>query len=299
MPDRSNDPLRFLTRYRYRLAHQLGTLKVQALTWLYLKDSAYGLLEPFKNPFSQTSRSILRQYPDLDDLLAVPLEELADQLQTFARGALHDALENARRLQAVAQHSYPIPDELRENLHRILACQFDLITAFEKQIKGVDRTITQVVAEDADIANLRSLGGLGPVFSAGLAAELRPTERFFQNQHYNPDTGAWHSPTWADAQAAVGKLAGLWWPASDSGKFASEERHMPMACNPYLRYYLFEAANHVRERVAEFGAFYQRKKAESVKHAHHRALVLTARKLARVVFALLHKHQSYQPRKVV
>ena len=69
---------------------------------------------------------------------------------------------------------------------------------------------------------------------------------------------------------------------------------MSKAGNAYLRYYLIEAANHVRGHVPEYGAFYQRKYAEATKHQHQRALVLTARKLVRLVFVLLHKHEAYR-----
>ena len=47
----------------------------------------------------------------------------------------------------------------------------------------------------------------------------------------------------------------------------------------------------------KYGQFYSRKFAEAKKHHHRRAIVLTARKLLRLVFALLHKHQAYQPRR--
>ncbi|RPJ36265.1 MAG: IS110 family transposase, partial [Chloroflexi bacterium] len=84
--------------------------------------------------------------------------------------------------------------------------------------------------------------------------------------------------TWGDAQAAAAKLAGLWWPRNQSGNRDSQERHMPKAANPYLRYYLVEAAQHVRDHLAEYDQFYQQKYRETQKHKHRRALVLTARK---------------------
>jgi hypothetical protein len=43
----------------------------------------------------------------------------------------------------------------------------------------------------------------------------------------------------------------------------------------------------------EYQVYYRRKYAEVPKHQHKRALVLTARKLVRVVFAPLTKNQSY------
>jgi hypothetical protein len=60
-----------------------------------------------------------------------------------------------------------------------------------------------------------------------------------------------------------------------------------------LRYYLIEGANLIRQHNLEYQAYYRRKFAEVPKHPHKRALVLTARKLVRLVFALLTKNQTY------
>ena len=65
--------------------------------------------------------------------------------------------------------------------------------------------------------------------------------------------------------------------------------------NPYLRYYLIEGANSVRMHSAEYGRYYRTKYDESTKHKHKRALVLTARKLVRLVDAMLQRNQLYMP----
>ena len=62
-----------------------------------------------------------------------------------------------------------------------------------------------------------------------------------------------------------------------------------------MRYYLIEAANSVRMHNAEYGRYYQTKYDESSKHKHKRALVLTARKLVRLVDAMLRHNQLYVP----
>ncbi len=61
-----------------------------------------------------------------------------------------------------------------------------------------------------------------------------------------------------------------------------------------MRYYLVQAANSLRVHNEEYKAYYQRKYYEVTKHQHKRALVLTARKLVRLVFALLSKGQIYK-----
>ena len=63
--------------------------------------------------------------------------------------------------------------------------------------------------------------------------------------------------------------------------------------NKHLRYYFILGANTLRQFNLEYKAFYWRKYGEVSKHQHKRALVLTARKLVRLVHALLTKNVPY------
>jgi transposase len=96
-------------------------------------------------------------------------------------------------------------------------------------------------------------------------------------------------------QSSLAKFAGLFWHISESGSFQAEETSMGKSGNAYLRYYLIEAANSVRMHNAEYGRYYHIKYNESTKHKHKRALVLTARKLVRLVDAMLRHNQLYVP----
>lgn len=291
-------PLRFLTRFRCRLAHALGALKSYAYPWLYLKASAYTHVSPFADLFSKTSLELLQRYPTLDALADLSAEDLAEHLDALGKRRFPDPLDNARKLHEVAHRSYPLDAATAEVVHFILGQVIDLIRLHQKRLDSLNAFIAEQAAEDADIHNLQTIAGIGPVYAAGLAAELRPTERFLHGTKLDLRRGIQRPRTLDDAQAAVAKLAGLWWPRSQSGEFEAQDRRLSKAGNAYLRYYLVEAANLVRGHVAEYGAYYARKYAEATRHHHHRALVLTARKLARLVFVLLHKHETYQPRQV-
>ncbi len=63
--------------------------------------------------------------------------------------------------------------------------------------------------------------------------------------------------------------------------------------NVYLRYYFILGADKLRQFNLEHQAYYWRKFNEVSKYQHKRALVLTARKLVRLVYALLAKNQPY------
>lgn len=88
-------------------------------------------------------------------------------------------------------------------------------------------------------------------------------------------------------------MAGLWWRRHQTAEFESEERRLPSGCNKYLRYYLVEAASALRVHNAEYKAYYAKKYQEVTKHQHKRTLVLTARKLVRLVYSLLKSNRNY------
>ncbi|WP_339302040.1 IS110 family transposase [Paenibacillus sp. FSL K6-2441] len=127
---------------------------------------------------------------------------------------------------------------------------------------------------------LLSVPGIGKVYAAGLLGELGDIERFKD-------------------QAAVAKYAGLTWRRHQSGVFEAEDTARIKSGNRFLRYYLVEAANSVRMRDEEFGEYYRKKYHEVPKNQHKRALVLTARKLVRLVDVLLRSGQLYTPRRKV
>lgn len=290
-------PLRFLTRFRCHLSHRLAALKIYCHNWIYIKASAYDQIKPFAEPFGKTSLALLGEHPTLDALAKLPCPDLAEQIDSLGQRHFPNPEDNARQLQEVAKRSFPVDPAVAEAVHFIFGETVALIRLLEKHLATVDDFIAGQVAEDGDVHNLCSLGGLGPVYAAGLAAEIRPTARFFIGSKLDVRRDCLRPYNLEDAEAALAKWAGLWWPRRDSGQFKAEDRRLSKAGNAYLRYYLIEAANHVRGNVAEYKAFYDRKYREATKHHHHRALVLTARKLARLVFHLLHKHEPYQPRR--
>jgi hypothetical protein len=98
-------------------------------------------------------------------------------------------------------------------------------------------------------------------------------------------------------EAKVAKYAGLKWRQHQSAEYRAEDTPRTSAGNPYLRYYFCEAANSVRQACPEYRTYYDRKYKEVRKHQHKRAMVLTARKLVRLVVRLLTTNQPYQPRR--
>jgi transposase len=183
-------------------------------------------------------------------------------------------------------------------VHRILDLTLEHIRFLEAQIALVEDWITHEVQSHPTIMKLATIPGVGPVFSCGNGAEIGDTQRFLRGQKWDKKRKRHRPRNLRDAEDAVAKLAGLWWPRSDSGDFEAEDRRMAKTGNRYLRYYLIQAANLMRQHIPEYAAFYRRKYREASKHHHKRALVLTARKSVGLVVGLLHRNEAYRPREV-
>lgn len=153
---------------------------------------------------------------------------------------------------------------------------FSAIKAYKEQLKIFDKAIEEQIKL---IPNpLTSIKGIGPVYSAGIIAEIGDINRFKDH-------------------AALAKFAGISWTKHQSGNFTASNTKLIKFGNRYLRYYFMEATNKVRLHDHELKRFYELKYSQTPKTAHKRALALTARKFVRLVYALLHSNRLYIPPK--
>ena len=297
-PQMETLPLRFYTRARFHLVQNLAREKCFFSAFLFLKASAYHRIKPFSDLFGVTSRLVLDQQPTLDELAAIPVETLADQLYQLSGYHLPDPLKNARKLQRVVAESFSLPPALALPVQRILELTLDHIRYLETQIARVEQWIATEVQALPAIATRRvaTIPGVGPVFSCGIGAEIGETQRFLQGVKWDKKRKRHRPKNLRDAEDAVAKIAGLWWPRKDSGDFEAEDRRMAKSGNRYLRYYLIQAANHMRQSIPEYASYYARKYREASKHHHKRALVLTARKGVGLFVGLLHRNEAYRPK---
>ena len=164
----------------------------------------------------------------------------------------------------------------------------------QEQIAQVDQAITCESEKHPGVHCLDTIPGFGPVFSSGIVAEIGNIDRFLAPPKWNPRRSCYRDRNLRDAEDAVAKIAGLWWPCADSGDFVAEDRHLSKAGNAYLRYYIIQAANGLRQRVPEYREFYTRKHREALKFKHWRASVLTARKSVALIVGLLHRNEAWR-----
>lgn len=276
-PDFRYAALQRLTRFRFHQAGSLAREKNRALNLVFLRFSNYSQECPFSNVFGKAFEAVLTELTP-DQIADAPIEELIELILQHGNNRLQDLPVIAKNLQTIARKAYRLHPKMQDSVEVALAMSLETIRFFEQQLKKLDKVIAREVRAIPN--TLRSIPGIGPVYEAGILAEIGDIHRFKDHN-------------------ALAKFAGLTWRQHQSSTFTAEDIPLSRSGNFYLRYYLVEAANSVRVRETEYAAFYQRKYAEARHHHHKRALVLTARKLVRLVFALLSEGQIYQPRRAI
>jgi transposase len=267
-------PLQRLTRFRHHLVQTITREKNYFLSNLFFKFNTICQDKVLSNTFGAASEAILTEFLSPEEIAARPLDELIDILMEKGRSRFTDPEATAKALKAAAGKAYKLHASLLEPINLVLATSLQTIRSLEQQVKGIDRAIEKELSHFPN--TLQSMPGLGPVCAAGMIAEIADIHRF-------------------DNEKALAKFTGLTWRKHQSGEFEADDTPLTKTGNVYLRSYFVLAAECVRKHDPKFAEFYARKFKESTTHHHRRALVLTARKLVRVVDALLRSNQLYLP----
>lgn len=265
--------LQRLTRSRYQLICQLTEMKQHFLENLYYKCNTL-TKEIDTSVFGSTMMDLLTDSMSLDEIAAMPLEDLAAFLQAKGRGRFSDPDKLAQSISKAIKGSYRLGKVMQDSVDVVLASYAMMIRTLKKEIQALDKAIQHLITTVPESKSLLSIPGIGPVYAAGILAELGQIDRF-------------------EDEAKIAKYAGLYWKRKQSGNFESERTVMTKTGNHYLRYYLVEAAGSVMRNEPVYREYYLKKYHEVPKHQHKRALVLTARKLVRMVDVLLRNHQLY------
>ena len=274
MGDYRYEALKALTRARHQTVQNLTREKQRFLNQLFMKFSGFTQEKIFSNTFGAAATAIFEEFESIDELAYMNTDELADFIQKHGRSHFSNPEEIARALQTAAKVSYNLPQTVADSVNQILAISLSTIRLLQKQVKEYDKTIEKQLALIPN--TLTSVKGIGLVYAAGIIAEVGDINRF-------------------PSQASLAKYAGLTWTQHQSSEFEAEDTRLIQSGNHHLRYYFCEAANSLRKCDPEFRRFYNLKFKEVTKHQHRRALALTARKLVRLVYALLKTNRLYIP----
>jgi transposase len=278
VPDDFWQGLRRLTRYRFKLSRNLSQEKNRFRAFAFLKCSDWKRVKPFSDVFGATSAALLTEFTAAE-LREMSHDQLAHLIAHRGRGRFYDPDATARTVQHALRTSYPIDPQMDLMVTASLATAWDHIRTIKRLTKRLDQHIARCIEP---VPNpLITVKGLGPVITAGLLAEIVDISRFPQDKH-------------------LAQYSGLSWSKRSSGGFVSQNTRMTKVGNPHCRYYFIMGADRLRQFNLEYKAFYWRKYNEVSTHQHKRALVLTARKLVRLVHALLTKNVPYvRPRTTV
>ncbi len=264
--------LQNLTRARYFTVQNLIKEKQRFMNVLFKKYSTLTQEKVFSNTFSATALAVYEEFESAEELANMDLHELAAFVSKKGKNRFSDSEAIAKAIQKAARSSYRLPKTVNDSVNQVLSISITSIKALESQIKEFDKAIAAQMQLLPNV--LSSIDGIGPVFSAGIMAEIGDINRF-------------------DNQAQLAKYAGLAWTQHQSGNFEAQITKLIKSGNRFLRYYLCEAAFSLVRCDTEYNRFYHLKYKEVNRCQHKRALALTARKFVRLVFRLLKDNRLY------
>ena len=271
--------LQRLTRQRFHLVKTISREKAYMMSNIYLKFSSLYISkkedEPFSDMFGSTSKSVISDFTP-DDIVNMSDEDMINFIMDKGKSRFSNPAENVKLLKKIARDSYRLDKLAYDPINIAISSSFNTIKALEDNLKVIDKAIEKNVKGlcENEFTILKSIPGIGDVYAAGIISEIGSIQFFKDNN-------------------ALAKYAGLTWRKTQSGYFEAEITRMTKTGNKYLRYYLIEAVSSVKNHSKDFNDFYTRKYNEVNRGAHKRALALSARKLVRLVFGLLHHNQLY------
>ena len=161
--------VRTLTRHRRHVVRQMTRVKNYAARDLFLQANGV-VLQDALDLKTRAAEALLLEYQTIEEIAAAPLDALVACLQTGARGHLAEAPAMAQAVQRAAHDSFRLPGVLKDPVHQIVRGTFQDLRSLAAPLKAVD---TRIVREPAARDNrLRTIPGIGPVFAAGILAEI-------------------------------------------------------------------------------------------------------------------------------
>ena len=264
--------LQNLTRARYYAVCSLIKEKQRFINILFKKYSTFTQEKVFSDTFSTTALAVYDEFESAEELANMDLHELTEFIMRRGKNRFPDPDSVAKAIQKAARSSYRLPKTINDSVNQVLSIFITSMKALESQIKEFDKAIKAQMELLSNV--LISIPGIGPVFSAGIMAEIGDINRF-------------------ENHAQLAKYAGLAWNQYQSGNFEAQTTRLIRSGNRFLKYYLCEAAFSLVRCDKEYSNFYHLKYKEVNRFQHKRALALTARKFVRLVFRLLKDNRLY------
>ena len=258
---------RQLTRLRYGLVNQGARVKQRLWSLIHPVWPEYETL--FADPFAATGRHLLKAAPVPQDVLAIPLEDLARMLRGASRGK--HAAGKARQVRQAAEQSVGMLralDAARIGIRTLLA-RLEALQPIRKDLEGQIRDACRKLPP-----YILTLPGIDAIKAVSLFGETDPITAFRS----------------ADQLVA---FAGLDLGAWQTGQYKATERHISKRGCPYLRKTLWHMAYRAVYEEGDLRDYWLRKRSQGLKHLS--AVTATAIKLCRVCWRILTDQRDYVP----
>ena len=266
VPEGTAAVLRRLTHARERSMTRRTTLLNQLGDLVFVLFPEF--LQEMKNLKGKSAQYLLNHYPTPQDIIEFGLEPLTHILKKISRGTLGE--ERAKALYEGARRSVGIK-EGQEGILLEIKSILALIMASDRFIADVEEKMSHHLKKIPYSKYILSIKGIKVITASGLIGEVGDFRKF-------------------KTISEITKLAGLDLFEISSGKHKGQRRISKRGC-PLMRKLLYFAGINVVRKGGIFHEEYQRYLQRGM--LKMKALVAIARKLLRVIFALVRNHKEY------
>lgn len=266
IPEGTTAELRRLTSARERSIQRRTALlnQLQVLVFIIFPE----FLQVLKDIGSKTSQYLLKHCPTPEDIIAKEIEDLARILKTISRGNM--GRERAEALYKAAQESVGVKEGQRSIILEIIET-LSAIEAVQSFVAMVEAEMDKYLGEIPYSRSILSIKGIGTITAAGLIGEIG-------------DFGQFHTIS------EVMKHAGLDLYEISSGKHKGE-KHISKRGRHLLRKILFFASINTVRKGGIMHEHYQKYLQRGMPRM--KALIAIARKLLRIIFAIVRDHSAF------
>jgi transposase len=266
IPEGAAAELRRLTHARERSIQRRTALynQLQDLVFIIFPE----FLQVMKDIKSRSAQYLLRHYPTPQGLLTLGLDALGAVLRRISRGKL--GKDRAQALYEATKQTVGI-EEGRSGILFEIQEILSQIAASECFIEKVEQEMSYYLQQIPYSHSILSLKGIKEVTAAGLIGEVGDFRKFH-------------------TLSEITKLAGLDLFEISSGKHKGNH-HISKRGRPLLRKLLYFAAINTIRKGGVMHACYQRYLERGMLKT--KALIAIARKLLRILFALVRDHSQY------
>lgn len=140
--------LQSLIKHRLHLVKCITRGKTYMISNIFLKFSELSILKdeahPFTNNHTTTASAILTELLSLEDVVSMPIEELADFVCKTSKNQVANPAKVADILRQATRTPYRFGKCLYEPLTISIASSFNCVSVYQKEIKIIDKSLEKI-----------------------------------------------------------------------------------------------------------------------------------------------------------